>query len=126
MSTPLFPHFRDHSLSHRSEERSTQFQLNREDDRVYQDGIREFYSPTHVIFGWGASARDGNSGSDQWVPGAGLNRGPIESLREAGIEVVLFADEVDPALPTVERALRLDVVVEGGLRRWRCMRPRIG
>ena len=99
---------------------------------MYQDGIREFYSPTHLIFGWGASARTGLEAkrlggkrvflvTDQRVHSAELSKGPIESLREAGIEVVLFADcEVDPAIATVERALRLyhaescDVVVVVG------------
>jgi alcohol dehydrogenase len=99
---------------------------------VYQDGIREFYSPTYLIFGWGASASTGLEAkrlggkrvflvTDQRVHGAGLSKGPIESLREAGIEVVLFADcEVDPAIATVERALRVyhaegcDVVVVVG------------
>jgi alcohol dehydrogenase class IV len=86
---------------------------------VYHDGIREFYSPTHLIFGWGAAARTGIEAkrlgakrvfvvTDQRVHGAGLSKGPIESLREAGIGIVLFADcEVDPAIATVENALRL-------------------
>lgn len=93
------------------------------------DGIREFYSPTHLIFGWGASARAGTEArrlggkrafvvTDQRVHGAGLTQGPLKSLREAGIEPVIFADcEVDPAISTVEKALalylleRCDVVV---------------
>jgi alcohol dehydrogenase len=96
---------------------------------VYHDGIREFYSPTHLIIGWGAAARTGIEAkrlgakrvfvvTDQQVHGAGLSKGPIASLREAGIGIVLFADcEVDPAIATVEKALRLylaencDVVV---------------
>ena len=93
------------------------------------DGIREFYSPTHLIFGWGASARAGTEArrlgakrafvvTDQRVHGAGLTQDPLKSLREAGIEPVIFADcEVDPAISTVEKALalylleRCDVVV---------------
>jgi alcohol dehydrogenase class IV len=96
---------------------------------VFDDGIREFYSPTLLIFGWGASARTGAEArrlggkrafvvTDQRVHGAGLTQGPIESLREADIETIIFADcEVDPAISTVEKALRLylsercDVVV---------------
>jgi alcohol dehydrogenase class IV len=96
---------------------------------VLDEGIREFYSPTHLIFGWGASARTGVEAkrlggkrafvvTDQRVHGAGLTKGPIKSLREAGIEPVMFADcEVDPATSTVAKALslylseRCDVVV---------------
>jgi alcohol dehydrogenase class IV len=96
---------------------------------VNHDGIREFYSPTHLIFGSGACARTGAEAkrlggkrvflvTDQRVHGGGLTTGPIESLRDAGIEAVLFADcEVDPAISTVEKALSVylseccDVVV---------------
>src|ERR1700730_7733837 len=94
--------------------------------------IREFYSPTHVIFGWGASARTGAEAkrhggkhvfvvTDQRVHGDGLTKGPLESLSAAGLEVTLFPDcEVDPAILTVEKALdrylseKCDVVVVVG------------
>ena len=94
--------------------------------------IREFYSPTHLIFGWGAAARTGGEAkrlgarrvflvTDQRVHGAGLTKVPLDSLREAGAEVVVFADcEPDPAIPTVEKALGLyiaehcDVIVVVG------------
>jgi alcohol dehydrogenase class IV len=84
-----------------------------------QHDIREFYSPTHVIFGWGAAMRTGAEAkrqggkrvfvvTDQRVHGAGVTKGPLESLRAAGLEVVLFPDcEVDPAIATVEKALQL-------------------
>jgi alcohol dehydrogenase class IV len=96
---------------------------------MLQHEIREFYSPTHVIFGWGASARTGIEAkrhggqrlfvvTDQRVHGSGVTKEPLESLHAAGLEVVLFSEcEVDPGIPTVERALRLylsekcDVVV---------------
>jgi alcohol dehydrogenase class IV len=86
---------------------------------MLQQGVREFYSPTHVIFGWGASARAGAEAkrhggrrifvvTDQRVHGSGATKGPLESLRVAGLETVLFADcEVDPAIATVEKALDL-------------------
>jgi alcohol dehydrogenase len=94
--------------------------------------IREFYSPTHVIFGWGASARTGAEAkrhggkhvfvvTDRRVHGDGLTKGPLESLSAAGLEVTLFPDcEVDPAILTVEKALdrylseKCDVVVVVG------------
>src|SRR6058998_2856168 len=96
---------------------------------MLQHEVREFYSPTHVIFGWGASARTGTEAkrhggrrvfvvTDQRVHGTGVTKEPLESLRAAGLEVVLFSEcEVDPAIPTVEKALDLylsescDVVV---------------
>jgi alcohol dehydrogenase class IV len=96
------------------------------------DEIREFYSPTRLIFGRGAASRTGGEArslggcralvvTDQRVHGAGLTGGPLQSLREAGIEVVLFPDcEVDPAIATVERALEVfraeacDIVVVVG------------
>jgi len=81
--------------------------------------IRDFYSPTHLIFGWGASARTGAEAkrlggkrafvvTDPRVHAAGLTSGPLESLRNAGLETVVFADcVVDPAISTVETALDL-------------------
>jgi alcohol dehydrogenase class IV len=99
---------------------------------VFQSDIREFYSPTHVIFGWGSSARAGTEArrhggkrvfvvTDENVHAAGLTEKPLESIKAAGLEVVLFSNcEVDPAIPTVEKALELyisekcDVVVVVG------------
>ena len=81
--------------------------------------IRDFYSPTHLIFGWGAAERTGAEAkrlggkrvfvvTDQRVHGAGLTRGPLEALKSAGLETVVFADcIVDPAIDTVETALEL-------------------
>lgn len=95
-------------------------------------GIREFYSPTHLIFGWGAASRTGDEAkrhggrrvffvTDQRVHGAGATKTPLESLRAAGLETFVFADcEVDPGIATVERALdaylsnNCDVVVVVG------------
>ncbi|HJU23411.1 MAG TPA: iron-containing alcohol dehydrogenase [Casimicrobiaceae bacterium] len=80
-------------------------------------GIREFYSPTHLIFGLGAAGRTGGEAkrlgghrvfvvTDQRVHGSGLTKAPLDSLAGAGLEVVLFADcEPDPAVDVVERAL---------------------
>lgn len=94
--------------------------------------IRDFYSPTHLISGWGAAARTGAEAkrlggkrvffvTDQRVHGAGLTRGPLESLKSAGLETVVFADcAVDPAIEAVETALELylaqgcDVIVVVG------------
>ena len=85
---------------------------------MLQTEIREFYSPTHVIFGSGSAERTGAAAkqhggrrafavTDRRVHGAGLTKQPLESLRQAGIETVLFTDcEVDPGIPTVERALK--------------------
>jgi alcohol dehydrogenase len=91
--------------------------------------IREFYSPTHIIFGWGAAARAGAEAmrhggrrafvvTDQRVQSAGATKEPLQSLRAAGLEMVVFDDcEVDPGIRTVEKALDLyraencDVVV---------------
>lgn len=93
---------------------------------------REFYSPTHLIFGWGASTRTGPEVkrlgakrafvvTDQRVHGAGLTAASLESLRTSGIESVVFADcKVDPDTSDVETALELylsrecDVVVVVG------------
>jgi alcohol dehydrogenase class IV len=84
---------------------------------MFDQGIREFYSPTHLIFGWGAAARTGAEAkrlggkrvfvvTDPRVQAAGLTSVPLESLRQAGLEAVVFADcEPDPAIPTVEKAL---------------------
>jgi alcohol dehydrogenase class IV len=86
---------------------------------MLEQDIRDFYSPTHLIFGWGAAARTGAEAkrlggkrvfvvTDQRVHGAGLTKGPLESLRSAGLETVLFADcVVDPAISMVEAALNL-------------------
>lgn len=94
--------------------------------------IREFYSPTHVIFGWGASARTGAEAkrlggkrvlivTDQRVHGTGLTKAPLDSIKSAGLETVLYADcKVDPDIAMVEevlalyRAERCDVVVVVG------------
>jgi alcohol dehydrogenase class IV len=85
---------------------------------MLQNEIREFYSPTHVIFGSGSAARTGIAAkqqggkrvfvvSDKHVHNAGLTKGPIESLHQAGLETVLFTDcEVDPGIPTVEKAYK--------------------
>jgi len=99
---------------------------------MLHQGTREFYSPTHLIFGWGAAARTGSEAkrhggqrvflvTDQRVHAAGATKVPLESLRAAGLEIVMFADcEVDPAIATVEKALELylakncDVVVVVG------------
>jgi alcohol dehydrogenase class IV len=99
---------------------------------MHFEEIREFYSPTHLIFGWGAAARAGAEArrlsgkrafvvTDQRVHGAGLTAAPLDSLRDAGLETVVFPDcEVDPAIATVERALDLylaegcDVIVVVG------------
>lgn len=84
---------------------------------MFDQGIREFYSPTHLIFGWGAAARTGAEAkrlggkrvfvvTDRRVQGAGLTDVPLESVRQAGLETIVFADcEPDPAIPTVEKAL---------------------
>ena len=99
---------------------------------MLHQGIREFYSPTHLIFGWGAAARTGSEAkrhggqrvffvTDQRVHAAGATKVPLESLHAAGLEIVMFADcVVDPAIATVEKALDLylankcDVVVVVG------------
>lgn len=93
---------------------------------MLQHEVREFYSPTHVIFGCGASARAGSEAkrhggrrvfvvTDQRVHGTGVTKEPLESLRAAGLETVLFSDcEVDPAIATVEKALDVIVVIGGG------------
>jgi alcohol dehydrogenase class IV len=99
---------------------------------MLQTEIREFYSPTHVIFGLGSASRTGTVAkqhggkrvlvvTDKHVHDAGLTKGPLESLHEAGLKTVLFTDcEVDPGIPTVERALKqyvsekCDVVVVVG------------
>jgi alcohol dehydrogenase len=99
---------------------------------MLQGSIREFYSPTHVIFGWGAAARSGAEAkrhggkrvfvvTDAHVHKTGLTKVPLDSLREAGLETVLFTEcEVDPAIPAVEKALdrytseKCDVVVVVG------------
>ena len=101
---------------------------------MLEQDIRDFYSPTHIVFGWGACARTGSEAkrlggkrvfvvTDQRVHGAGLTRAPLESLRNAGLETVVFADcVVDPAIPLVETALErylaegcdVIVVVGGG------------
>src|SRR5215470_11492389 len=96
------------------------------------DDIREFFSPTHVIFGWGASARTGVEASrlggkrvlvvtDQRVEGAGLTKGPLDALKQAGLESVVFAQcQVDPDIAMVETVLELyrskgcDVIVVVG------------
>jgi alcohol dehydrogenase class IV len=84
---------------------------------MLEQDIRDFYSPTHIVFGWGACARTGSEAkrlggkrvfvvTDQRVHGAGLTRAPLESLRDAGLETVVFADcVVDPAIALVETAL---------------------
>ena len=84
---------------------------------MLEQGIRDFYSPTHVIFGWGAAMRTGAETkrlggkrafvvTDQRVHAAGLTAQPVESLRDAGLETVLFPDcEVDPTTAAVEKAL---------------------
>ena len=81
-----------------------------------EENIREFFSPTRLIFGRGACARTGEEVrrlggkrvfvvTDQRVREGGLTNVPLESLRAAGLEVVIFADcEVDPAIASVERA----------------------
>lgn len=95
--------------------------------------IREFYSPTHVIFGWGAAARAGSEAkrlgarrafvvTDRKIHDAGLTKVPLESLSQARVEAVIFDDcQPDPDIAIVERALaryiREDcdvVVVVGG------------
>ena len=94
--------------------------------------IREFYSPTHLIFGWGAAGRTGSEArrlggrrvfvvTDERVHGAGLTKVPLDSLADAGLETVLFTDCLpDPAVDTVEKALErylsegCDVVVVVG------------
>jgi alcohol dehydrogenase class IV len=91
--------------------------------------IREFFSPTHVIFGWGASGRTGAEArrlggkrvlvvTDQRVHGAGLTRVPLDALKATGLETVIYADcKVDPDIAMVEevfglyRARDCDVVV---------------
>lgn len=91
--------------------------------------IREFFSPTHVIFGWGASGRTGAEArrlggkrvlvvTDQRVHGGGLTTVPLDALRAAGLETVLYADcKVDPDIAMVEEVFGLyqardcDVVV---------------
>jgi alcohol dehydrogenase class IV len=86
---------------------------------MLQHDVREFYSPTHIVFGWGASVRTGTEAkrhgarrvfvvTDQRVHAAGVTKEPLESLRAAGLDTVLFPDcEVDPGIHTVERALEL-------------------
>ena len=99
---------------------------------MLQEGIREFYSPTHLIFGWGAASRTGTEAkrhggqrvffvTDQRVHAAGVTKTPLESLRAAGLETIVFSEcEVDPGITTVEKALDLylskncDVVVVVG------------
>lgn len=94
--------------------------------------IREFYSPTHLIFGPGAAGRTGVEAkrlgghrvfvvTDHRVHGSGLTKVPLDSLAGAGIEVVLFAEcEPDPDIDVVEKALErylgegCDVVVVVG------------
>lgn len=85
---------------------------------MLQTEIREFYSPTHVIFGSGSATRTGTAAkhhggkrvfvvTDNHVHNTGLTKGPIESLRQAGLETVLFMDcEVDPGILTVENAYK--------------------
>jgi alcohol dehydrogenase len=85
---------------------------------MLQTEIREFYSPTHVIFGVGSAARAGTAAkqhggkrvfvvTDNHVHNADLTKGPIESLQQAGLEIVLFTDcEVDPGIQTVEKAYK--------------------
>jgi alcohol dehydrogenase class IV len=79
--------------------------------------IREFYSPTHLIFGWGAAERTGAEVkrlggrrpfvvTDRRVHDAGLTKVPLASLAAAGVEPVLFTDcDSDPAIEVVEHAL---------------------
>jgi alcohol dehydrogenase class IV len=79
--------------------------------------IREFYSPTHLIFGWGAAERTGAEVkrlggrrpfvvTDRRVHDAGLTKVPLDSLAAAGVEPVLFTDcDPDPAIEVVEQAL---------------------
>ncbi len=79
--------------------------------------IREFYSPTHLIFGAGAAARAGGEArslgakrvfvvTDPRVQAAGLTKQPLDSLREANLDYVVFAEcEPDPDIGTVEKAL---------------------
>jgi alcohol dehydrogenase class IV len=99
---------------------------------VLNHEIREFYSPTHLIFGWGAAQRTGSEAkrlggrrvfvvTDERVHGAGLTKVALDSLVEAGLETVLFTDCLpDPAIDTVEKALErylgegCDVVVVVG------------
>jgi alcohol dehydrogenase len=85
---------------------------------MLQTEIREFYSPTHVIFGSGSAMRTGTAAkqhggkrvfvvTDNHVHNAGLTKEPIESLHQAALETVLFTDcEVDPGIPTVEKAYK--------------------
>lgn len=92
----------------------------------------EFYSPTHIIFGRGASARTGSEAArlggkrvlfvtDRRVQGAGLTATPMALLKAAGVEVVVYADcKVDPDIAMVEEVLdiyvkeRCDVIVVVG------------
>ena len=81
--------------------------------------VREFFSPTHVIFGWGASGRTGGEAkrlggkrvlvvTDQRVHGSGLTKAPLDSIKAAGLETVLYADcKVDPDIAMVEEVLDL-------------------
>jgi len=91
--------------------------FDRTGESVLNREIREFYSPTHLIFGWGAAERTGAEVkrlggrrpfvvTDQRVHEAGLTKVPLDSLAAAGVEPVLFADcEPDPAIEIVEQAL---------------------
>lgn len=84
---------------------------------MVEQQTRDFYSPTHVIFGSGSSARTGAETkrlggkrafvvTDQRVHSAGLTREPLRSLEDAGIQTVIFDEcEVDPSTATVEKAL---------------------
>jgi alcohol dehydrogenase len=105
-----------------------------EEQKVVTDEIRDFYSPTHLIFGRGAAVRTGPEAkrlgakrvfvvTDRRVEAAGLTERPLQSLRDAGLDCVVFADcEPDPPIATVEAALEryraedcdVIVVVGGG------------
>ena len=78
-----------------------------------------YYMPTRVVFGAGMSKTVGKEAkglgatraflvTDQGVHRAGVTAGPLQSLREAGLDPVVFADvEEDPPIATVERGLEL-------------------
>lgn len=80
--------------------------------------IRDFYTPTYVIFGNGASRRTGQEAkrlgakrafvvTDRRVQAAGLTLEPLASLQAEGIDCVINADcEPDPDIEAAENALK--------------------
>ena len=94
--------------------------------------IRDFSTPTYVVFGASAARRTGQEAKrlgakrafvviDRRVQAAGLADEPLESLRAAGVKCIVNADcEPDPDIEAAEKALQqylaedCDVVVVVG------------